>query len=229
MCAYLLLICILSGMYSNLFNMIIMLSLLISRMLSYIFLLLSISHFLLFVWQYKPCQWSFAIWLATAPMIFTSLSKSILFICYHKGFHFINVLWMISWSWLALSMLATELRLLFSFLVCLGLQVSFSISHSNFLFRTMLGYSVHVCLFAVWQLFWDPAVCLCFVLEAICYSLSGYVLFGKTTFCASDMHSLASCTMSFRVTCWMLTISSAQLFHSVHLSLPSAASDSEVV
>ena len=40
--------------------------------------------------------------LATSPHIFTALTKPILFLCHHEGFHIVSV-WMTSWSWIVLS------------------------------------------------------------------------------------------------------------------------------
>ena len=60
-------------------------------MLNHIFLLLSttVAFYILF-WQYKPYQWK-GLWfgLATGPMVFTSFTKPILFLCWCKGFHVI--------------------------------------------------------------------------------------------------------------------------------------------
>ena len=44
-------------------------------------------HFLCFVWHDVPYQWKVLLFgLATAPRIFMSLTKPILFLCHHKGF-----------------------------------------------------------------------------------------------------------------------------------------------
>ena len=43
-------------------------------------------HFLCFVWHNVPYQWKvLPFGLATAPRVFTSLTKPILFLCHHKG------------------------------------------------------------------------------------------------------------------------------------------------
>ena len=87
-------------------------------------------------------------------------------------------------------------------------------------FGLVLEYSRHVCLSAIWQTYWHPAVASCFVKEATCYSLSGYVLFlARLPFVPMDMHIFTSCAMSFRVTCWCLSLST-HLYLSLHLSLP---------
>ena len=56
-------------------------------------------RFLRFVWHNVPYQFILPFGLATAPRVFTSLTKPILFLCHHKGLH----IWMISWSLFALS------------------------------------------------------------------------------------------------------------------------------
>ena len=45
-------------------------------------------HFLQFVWHNVSYQWKvLPFGLATAPWVFTALTKPILFLCHHKGFH----------------------------------------------------------------------------------------------------------------------------------------------
>ena len=115
-------------MCGSLFSMVIMLSPLISRMLIYIFLLLSIFIiFLQFVWCNMPYQWKVVPFqLATAPRVFTTLTKPILFLCHYKGFHiFISldeILVLVCSKW---SGKRTH-SFLCSLLVCLGLHVNFS-------------------------------------------------------------------------------------------------------
>ena len=77
----------------------------------------------------------------------------------------------ISYSQLTQSMLARELKpscALYWFFwdYILTFPSLNSISLSDFLFRTLLGYSGHVCLFTIWQMYWDPLVGSCFVTEA---------------------------------------------------------------
>ena len=80
--------CLLLKRYSNLYNKVIMLLPLILRMITYIFLLLriiitfcdlfhKINHI---SGEFLPFS------LATGPRAFTFLTKSILFLCCHKGF-----------------------------------------------------------------------------------------------------------------------------------------------
>ena len=47
-------------------------------------------HFLCFVWCNVPYQWKvLSFGLATAPRVFTSLTKPILFLSHHKGLHIV--------------------------------------------------------------------------------------------------------------------------------------------
>ena len=74
-------------------------------------------------------------------------------------------------------------------------------------FRSMLGYSGYVCIFAIWNPSWDTTVGSVFVTEATCNSLWGHVLFlARSPFVPVDVDNIASCVMSFRVKCWMFTI-----------------------
>ena len=68
-CISLLLRCLLSDMFSNLFSMVIMLSSLISRMLVYIFLLLSaiIIFFTIWLVQYTMSLEAFTFWAGHSP------------------------------------------------------------------------------------------------------------------------------------------------------------------
>ena len=83
----LLLRCLLSDMYGNLFSIVIMLSPLISRILIYIFQLLSIIIFRICLEKYAISVESLPFTLATAPSIFTALTKHIMFLYWQKGFH----------------------------------------------------------------------------------------------------------------------------------------------
>ena len=86
-CIYLLLRCLLSDIAGSLFSMVIMLSPLVSRMLIYIFLLLSIIiiFYVLFGTSYHISQ-KLPFRLATAPRVFTALTKPILFLCCCRAF-----------------------------------------------------------------------------------------------------------------------------------------------
>ena len=57
---------------------------------SYIPIVKHHHHFLQFVWHNVPYQWKVLLFgLATAPQVFTSLTKPILFLCHHKGLHIV--------------------------------------------------------------------------------------------------------------------------------------------
>ena len=84
-------------------------------------------HFLCFVWHNVPYQQKVLHFvLATAPRVFTSLMKPILFLCHYKGLHIVIYLddilvlvrskWAGKWAHLFLC----------SLLVCLGLHINFS-------------------------------------------------------------------------------------------------------
>ena len=84
---YLLLICLLSDSYVILFSREIMLFLLISRMLIYIFLLLSSTNFMFSLATHTLSGGSFfSFVLPIASRVFTSLTKSIPFFCLLKYF-----------------------------------------------------------------------------------------------------------------------------------------------
>ena len=84
-------------------------------------------HFLHFVWCNVPYQWKvLPFGLATAPRVFTSLTKPILFLCHCKGLHIViyldDILVLIHSKW------AGKRAHLFlcSLLVHLGLHINFS-------------------------------------------------------------------------------------------------------
>ena len=83
--------------------------------------------FLHFVWYNVPYQWKvLPFGLATAPRVFTSLTKPILFLCHHKGLHL--VIYLDDILVLVCSKRAGKRACLFlcSLLVCLGLHINFS-------------------------------------------------------------------------------------------------------
>ena len=84
-------------------------------------------HFLHFIWCNVPYQWKvLPSGLSTAPRVFTSLTKPILFLCLHEGLHIViyldDILVLICSKW------AGKRAHLFlcSLLVCLGLHINFS-------------------------------------------------------------------------------------------------------
>ena len=105
-CIYLILRCLLSDIFGSLISMVIMLSSLISRMLTYIFLLLSIMIvYLQFVWHNMPYQLNvLPFGLTTAPRLgFSQPSLNLsCSLAIARIFKLLSI-WMTSWSWFALS------------------------------------------------------------------------------------------------------------------------------
>ena len=109
-------------------------------------------HFLHFVWYNVPYQWKvLPFGLATAPRVFTSLTKPILFLCHCKGLHiviYLDDIWV-----LVCSKQAGKRACLFlcSLLVHLGLHINFSKSDLClsvlYFFWVVLGYCLHVGIF----------------------------------------------------------------------------------
>ena len=90
-------------------------------------------HFLHFVWHNVPYQWKvLPFGLATAPRVFTALTKPILFLCHNKGFHI--VMYLDDILVLVHSKQAVKRAHLFlcSLLVCLGIHINFSKSDLYF-------------------------------------------------------------------------------------------------
>ena len=84
-------------------------------------------HFLQFVWHNVPHQWKvLPFGLATAPQVFTALTKAILFLCHHKGFCIViyldDILVLVCSKWVG----KRAHSFLCSLLVRLGLYINFS-------------------------------------------------------------------------------------------------------
>ena len=125
-----------------------MLSFLISRMPIYIFLLLSIDITFYFFWQYKACHWKILLFgLVSAPRVFTSFNKSILFLCHSKGLHVIIYFDEIVDLTYSKHAGHRPQTFLFSILVHLGLHINFSMfalhltQHNLYHLRYVLNYS----------------------------------------------------------------------------------------
>ena len=106
-------------------------------------------HFLCFVWLNVPYQWKvLPFGLATAPRVFTSLIKPILFLCCHKGLHIViyldDILVLIQSKWVG----KRAHSFLCSLLVCLGLHINFSMSDlclsQTFTFLGLCCDTVHI-------------------------------------------------------------------------------------
>ena len=106
-------------------------------------------QFLRFVWHNVPYQWRvLPFGLATAPRVFTSLTKPILFLCHHKGLHI--VIYLDDILVLVRSKRAGKRACLFlcSLLVRLGLHINFSKSDlclsQSFTFLGLCWDTVHM-------------------------------------------------------------------------------------
>ena len=106
-------------------------------------------NFLHFVWHNVPYQWKVLLFgLATAPRVFTVLTKPILFLCHHKGFHIViyldDILVLVHSKW------AGKRAHLFlcSLLVHLSLHINFSKSDlcltQTFCFLGLCWDTVHM-------------------------------------------------------------------------------------
>ena len=165
-------------------------------------------QFLHFVWHYVPYQWRvLPFGLATAPRVFTSLTKPILFLCHCKGLCIViyldDILVLVS------SMQAGKRACLClcSLLVCLGLHINFSKSDlhlsQSFTFLGLCWDTVHMVvslppdkLAEIQQL----ALALLQTPHVTVHKVMSFL--GKAIFCTNG-HSQLQCiyVMLFRVTC----------------------------
>ena len=106
-------------------------------------------HFLRFVWSNVPYQWGvLPFGLATAPRVFMSLTKPILFLCHCKGLHIViyldDILVLIHSKWVG----KRAQLFLCSLLVHLGLHINFSKSDLclswTFMFLGLCWDTVHM-------------------------------------------------------------------------------------
>ena len=114
-------------MSSSLSSIVIMPFPLIYRILIYMFPLLSIIIVFYILWHNVPYQWKvLPFCLATAPRVFTSLTKPILFLYHCKGLHIViyldDILVLVHSKWVG----KRAHSFLCSLLVCLGLHINFS-------------------------------------------------------------------------------------------------------
>ena len=125
-CIYLLLICLLSDMSGSLFSLVIMLLPLISKMLIYMLLLLSIMiGFMICLAQYAIPGESFTFRDDHRPWVFMALMKPILFLCCHKGFFIVIYLDDILVLVHSKQVGKSAQSFLCSLLICLGLHINF--------------------------------------------------------------------------------------------------------
>ena len=174
-CTYLLLRCLLLNRYGNLFSKVIILSPFISRLLTKIFLLLGIVViFCDFFWQKKCYQLKvLLLGFATTPRVFTSLPKSILFLCHCSSL--CTVIYLFGWCPGPGSLLACRQRgmiCLCSLLAHIGLHISFPKSELS-LTQTFcfLGLSLDT------GGMWDTALGTFFVAETFSDSSTDHILY----------------------------------------------------
>ena len=184
-------------------------------------------QFLHFVWHNVPYQWKvLSFGLATAPRVFASLTKPILFLCHHKGLHIViyldDILVLICSKWTG----KRAYLFLCSLYVCLGLHINFSksdlcLSQScTFLGLCWDTVSMSVSLppnkladiqQLALSLLWTLHVPICRVMS----------LLGKANFCTnghSQLHHLCCVIQNDMLSVYH---SPTQLFSHVHFSLSS--------
>ena len=165
--------------------------LLMSRILTYILLLLSITITFMFVWQHKPFHWNVLPLFLLQPLgsSLHLLNKHILFLCWCKDLHVNNLDQIIIMN--QSNRAGKRAWILFhSLLACLWSHINFSQSGFHIIVHfSLLGLCYdtrHISVIAIWQTSWDTAVDSFFVTKATCYSPPGFCPFlGKNTFCAS--------------------------------------------
>ena len=184
-------------------------------------------HFLGFVWHNVPYQWKvLPFGLATAPRVFTSLMKPILFLCHCKGLCI--VIYLDDILVLVCSKQAGKRAHLFlcSLLVCLGLHINFSKSDlhlsQSFTFLGLCWDTVHMSVSLppdkladiqqlALSLLQTPHVTVCKVMSFL----------GKPNFCTnghSQLHHLCYVIQSDMLHVYH---SPMQFFSHVHFSLSS--------
>ena len=149
----------------------------------------------------------FAIGLAMAPRIFTSLAKHLLFFCQCKGFCiiiYLDILVLIhsklagrrAWSfWATHDFLHiwTSIHSEHFLGLCWGIVNMFVSLPSDKLFKVL-----HMALF---------------LLETKPITVHEVMSFGGKSYSVPlDMHNITNCVVSFWVTCWMLSLSSSLIF-----------------
>ena len=169
-------------------------------------------HFLHFVWHNVPYQWKVLHFgLATAPHVFTALTKPILFLCHHKGFCI--VIYLDDKLVLVCSKWAGKGACLFlcSLLVCLGLHINFSMSDlclsQTFCFLGLCWDTVHMSVSLppdnltdiqqlALSLFQTQHMTVCRVISFLY----------KANFLPMATPNCGTYAVSFRVTCYMFII-----------------------
>ena len=146
--------------------------------------------------------------LATAPRVFTALTKSILFHLWCKGFHIFLYLEHI----LSLFVLSRHARGYDHFFVLYWFTldflliipgVTFASLRFFFVFGVVLGYFPYVSISTTWQASQHSAVCSFLVVDSTSQVMS---FLGKANFVPMATYNCSDCVMSFRVTCWLFII-----------------------
>ena len=162
--------------------------LLISRMLVFIFLLLSITIiFYISFGKMNLISGKFIFQLAQTPKAFTSLTYLYCFFVNTRVFLLLYI-WMISWFWLILHVWARG-HILFGASDWFILDYTLIFPNLNYVLlstlfsRTVFGYSWHFCISAIWFILWCRQP---FTVSEVMYFL------GKTKFCTSG-HAQLCC------------------------------------
>ena len=106
-------------------------------------------HFLHFVWHNVPYQWKdLPFGLATAPWIFTALTKPILFLCHHEGFHIViyldDILILLHSKWAGKRAYSFLCSLLVRIWICINLSKSDIFLTQTFCFLGLCWDTVHM-------------------------------------------------------------------------------------
>ena len=184
-------------------------------------------HFLRFVWQSVPYQWKvLPFGLATTPGIFITLTKPILFLCHHKGFHIIiyldDILVLVHSKWAG----RRACLFLCSLLVRLGLHISFSKSDlcltQTFCFLRLCWDTVHMSLSLPPDNLADIQQLSISLLQSQYVTVCKVMSFlGKANFCTNGHSQLQHLCWVIQSDMLLVYHSPNHLFSHVHFSLSS--------
>ena len=188
-----------------------MLSPLISRILIYIFLLLSIIIIFMFcLAQYIISGKVLPFGLVTAPRVFMALTKPISFLWHCKGLCiviYLNILVLVHFKqvgrkglihFCVLYWFTLDYIIFFPSLTFASLRLS--------VFRVKLGYCPYVRFPATWQVSWHSAVGSFFVADpTLLQSIRSNPFRQGHFLCQWPLKNCGNCVVSFRVTCWLFT------------------------
>ena len=184
-------------------------------------------HFLQFVWYNVPYQWKVLhLGLATAPWVFTALTKPIFFLCHHKGFHIViyldNILVLACSKWTSKRARA----FLCSLLVRFGLHINFSKSDlcltQTFCFLGLYWDTVHMSLSLLPDKLADIQQLSLSLLQSQHATVHRVMSFlGKANFCTNGHSQLWFLCCVIQSDMLHVYHSSTHLFSHVHFSLSS--------